>query len=1078
MNEFVHLHVHSDYSILDASIAIPDLVAQAKAKGMKACALTDHGNVHGLVQFYMECQKAGIKPILGCEVYVARKSALSKMDRVAGNPTDHLVLLAKDKEGYENILELVSWAYQHGMHYVPRVDLERLQSHSKGIIALTACLSGGVNRMLRGWEYGSKEKGTYHAFSPDYAGAKELACSLRDIFGPGNFFLEVQHHAGAASNPELLEKQLALAEAAFRLGAEAQIPMIATNDIHFQSPEDAAAREIAYQIARGKLDESSAERVNHAAEFYVKSPEEMAAAFRGWPEYVLRNTLWITEQCNVQLDLEQSHFAVPIDEQGEMTPDRVKATWDHLVTQGFMARYGEHYPERQKAYERVMYEKETIEKMGFVPYFLVVADFIRYAKKQGIPVGPGRGSVGGCAVAFCLGITDLDPLGYDLIFERFLNPERISMPDIDVDFDKDRVHEVLDYVVRKYGRDRVARISAFGKMWAKQAINDVGRMLGLPQEELRVITAEIPDAQGEFRMSIEDALQEVPELQELSRSEDPRKTRLVQIAAKLEGVKRTVTTHACGIVIGNEALQKHCALMPVKDNDFGGILQSQLDMESLEKLGLLKYDFLALDTLTIIARTERLIRKRRNIDFNVAADLRREDKATYRMLSLGRTVGVFQIEKPGMRELAMLVQPQNLEDIALILALYRPGPLDAKDERGLTMVDHYVLRRSGFEEVHFHHPMMEKALKNTYGILVYQEQIMRIAQDLCGYSMAQADMLRKAVGKKKPELIKKEREKFVPAAVKNGVHEDTAARIWTEIETFARYGFNKSHAIGYAVLTYQTMYLKTHYPVEYMASCLSAACGYTEPEFRDVVPKKSKSDSKVKRLIDEANRLGLKVLPPNINLSEEECTAADDKTVRMGLCVVKGVGFNAGKVVSARNNSGNRFTDFKTFVTLCRAADIDSGSLQSLILSGSCDDLGERNQMHAGLEGNVASAKESAKYGHGIMPFVALPETFQEVHPMSAEQRNAHTLDLVGAYDVRNPAPARIIASVTDQQKLSHVAILANKHPGKIPLGIVYSPIGTNHEIYLDFGFVAGDETFIHELEQVSSVRLGNTIPA
>ena len=1067
-SEFVHTHVHSDYSILDASISVPALVAEAKAKGMKALALTDHGNVHGAVQFYTECKKQGIKPILGCEVYVARKSALEKMDRET-NPTDHLVLLARDKEGYENILKLVSWAFQHGMHYVGRVDIERLRAHSKGIIAQTACLSGGVNRLLRGWEYGSKEKGTYREFAPNIEEAARLASTFQEIFGKDGFFMEVQHHHGPNEDPVLLAKQRALAEQAFRLAARLGIPMVATNDIHFKGPKDAAAREMAYRIARGGVETSDSDTVNHAAEFFVKSPDEMFAAFQGWDEQPLKNTLWIAEQCNVELELEKHHFAHPIDEQGEMTPERMKETWQRWVNEGFSVRYGEHYPERQKAWERVLYEKETIEKMGFVPYFLVVADFIRYAKSRGIPVGPGRGSVGGCAVAYCLGITELDPLEYDLIFERFLNPERISMPDIDVDFDKDRVHEVLEYVIRKYGRERVARISAFGKMWAKAALNDVGRMMNIPPEEVKLLTEDIPDAAGEFRMSIGEAIEEVDAVREWAKSEDPERRRYIELASSLEGVKRNVTTHACGIVIADEPLEKYCALMPVKDEDFGGMLQSQLDMESLEKLGLLKYDFLALDTLTIIARAEKHIRQRKDPTFSVAGDRTRKDPETYKMLSQGRTVGAFQIEKPGMRELTMLVQPKTLEDVSMILALYRPGPLDAKEEEGQTMLDHYVMRRSGHEPVHYHHESMKPVLEVSHGILVYQEQIMRIAQRLCGYSMAQADNLRKGIGKKKPELVKKEREKFIPAAIKHsGITEELATKIWNEIETFARYGFNKSHSIGYAVLTYQTVFLKTHFPVEFMAATLSAACGYTDVEYREIVPKKSKSEAKVKRLVDEANRLGITVLAPHVNFSDEECLPEGERSIRMGFTAIKGLGQNGGKLISARTQAGGKFKNFTQFMNYARGSKVDTGALQALILSGACDDLGERNQMLSSIDAATAAAKETAKMGGGVPSFVEIPEELPSgVFVMPENQLLSNTLELVGAYDIKPTPPSVITGLVIGQLDLMKVIEYAQAHPGKTPLRIAYSPYTTRrYTAFFEIGSISNDEAVIAEISK------------
>jgi len=596
----------------------------------------------------------------------------------------------------------------------------------------------------------------------------------------------------------------------------------------------------------------------------------------------------------------------------------------------------------------------------------------------------------------------------------------------------------------------------------------VGRMLDIPQEEIRAVTAEIPDAAGEFRMSIEEAIDQVSEVREMATSADPNKRLLIEYASKLEGIKRNVTTHACGIVIADEALQHYCALMPVKDEDFGGLLQSQLDMESLEKLGLLKYDFLALDTLTIIARAERHIRKRHDPNFSVSADRSRKDPQTYQMLSQGRTVGAFQIEKPGMRELTMLVQPKTLEDVSMILALYRPGPLDAKDEKGLTMVDHYVLRRAGHEPVTYHHECMKSILEVSHGILVYQEQIMRIAQALCGYSLARADILRKGIGKKKPEIVKKEKETFIPAAIEHSkISPELAEKIWGEIETFARYGFNKSHSIGYSVLTYQTVFLKVHYPTEFLAATLSAACGFTDPEYREIVPKKSKNDSKVKRLLDESNRLGITVLAPNVNLSDEECLPEGPRTIRMGFCSIKGLGQNGSRIVSARTQCGGQFKSFTQMITQTRAMKVDTGSLQALVQCGACDDLGERNQMLASIEGTTASVKESAKMGSGIPSFIDLPEEMPKVYTMDEEQRLSLTLDLVGAYDVRAIPPDKLTGLVIGESNLLALAQLTQKRPGKTLLRVAYSPSPERpYTVFFELGSVSNDEEFVKELQR------------
>jgi DNA polymerase-3 subunit alpha len=1065
---FAHLHVHSDYSILDSSISIKRLVAQAKAKGMTALALTDHGHGHGLVHFYLECLEQGIKPILGCELYVARRSAREKMDRIGGNPTDHLVVLARDKEGYENILKMISWGNQFGFHSVPRVDLSVLAEHSRGIIATTACLSGGVNRLMAGWDAYNPKKRAKECLQPDSAAAEKLAGQFRDIFGPGGFFLEVQRHAGQYGNAETLAKQLKVEEAAYQMAARLGIPMLATNDIHFENPEDAAAREIAYMIARGKTESSQDfDAITHAGEMYVKTPAEMAVALQGRHETLLSNTLWIAEQCNVKLDTGKFHFASPIDEQGEMTPERMQLTWDRVTMEGFQTRFPAGHPDREKAWERFTYEKGQIEKMGFVPYFLVVWDFVHFARRSGIRVGKGRGSVVGCLIAYCMKITDIEPMRYDLLFERFLNPERVSMPDMDIDFDKDRVREVIDYVAKKYGRERVARISTFGRMWAKQVIRDVGRVLELPQEKLAFLGKALPDAQGEFRMSIAQAVEEVPEIQELAHSADPKEKRLLEISKKLEGIRRTVSTHACGIVIGDVPVVRHSALSPVKKNDFGGILQSELDMESLEKLGLLKFDFLNLDTLTIIGRTEGWIRQRHNPTFSIEDDSEYADPATYDLICQGRTIGAFQFESAGMRELCMRVQPRNLEDLAIISALYRPGPLDAVDDEGMTMVDHYALRRHGTEPVEYEAPPMEKPLKVTYGVMVYQEQIMRVAQNLCGYTLGQADLLRKAIGKKKPEAIMKEKERFIPAAQKvSGISEALAQTIWSQIETFGRYGFNKSHAIGYSATTYQTMYLKAHYPVEFMASCLASAVGWVPEEFREE-GYGSDAEGWLRSLIDECGRMGVEILEPDVNVSTETFWPVGDK-IRMGLGAIKGIGVDAAKIISARTRSGGTFTSFRQLIQACVAAGVGTKSLETLVASGAVDRLGERNQMLVILKDTAASAKEVAKVGD-VPSFVTLPEQMPSIYAMTDDMKRAQTLELLGAYSVQSRTAEQIGVVCKDIAQAEWVVSILKAYPGGVG---VYGTVQHNGaEVRLHFGSCSGSAEVIEALRKVVPVK-------
>jgi len=1059
---YVETHGHADHSILDASFIVEDRVKRAIELGMPAVALTDHGNMHGAIDFYRAAKKHGIKPIMGCEVYCARQSAKEPMNKHTGNPSDHLVLLARDNEGYENLMRIVSAGYEY-FHYTPRVDLEILAAHSKGIIAQSACLSGGLARQMTGWETWNPKTRQVEQIDPDFEGAVQLAMNLSDIFGPNGFFPEIQGHRGQHQDNELVRRQEIVEAGMYELMKRTGLPGVITNDSHFKVPEDGACREIAFLIARGgTMDKNKFDGVSHSAEFYMKSYQEMLAAFPGRDPSLFTNTLWIAEQCNVEIDLDSYHFVKPIDEHGEMTPERVEAIWNQKLNQGFLNRYG-HAENKDEAWQRLLYEKGVIEQMGFVPYFLVTEDFVSWARTQGIPVGPGRGSAGGCIISYCLGITNLDPLAYGLMFERFLNPERVSMPDIDIDFCKDRVPEVLEYVTNKYGAERVARISAFGHMWAKQVFRDVGRVLDVDQWKISRICDSLPDAQGNFRMSVKDAIELVPEVQELSESPLEKDQKLLKIAQGLEGIRRLVTSHACGVVIGDQDLRKYCALMPVKEDDFGGMMQSQLDMNSLEALGLLKMDFLALDTLTILSRVSGL---------DLEAECIPRDPKIYEMIQSGRTVGAFQIESGGMRELCMRVKPADIEDLSAILALYRPGPMDFRDDAGLSMVDHYILRKQGREEITYPHPSIEWVLKPTLGIMVYQEQIMQISQALCGFTGPEADTLRKGVGKKLPELVAKAKSdlRFIERAQEfSGCSVETAESIWHTIETFARYGFNKSHSTAYALITYQTMWAKVYKPVEFMASCLSSAAGYTPPELRDFVKKKTRSELKLRRYIDEAGRLGIRVMDTDVNLSNDPFSV-EDGAIRVGLCSVKGVATNAAKVVLARKLAGGKFKDYVHMVHHCVGVKLTKRTLEALIKSGACDGLGERNQMLVSLPDTLKTQRKAVKDQGDVVSMMAPPEELPDIHPMSEDQRRALALEHLGAYSVDLSSLVKRVGIVVQNIPTAEKVIdILRRHPGDIEA--IISLRHKEHDVFLSAGTFSSSTEALDELRQLVVIK-------
>ncbi|NMB76315.1 MAG: DNA polymerase III subunit alpha [Myxococcales bacterium] len=889
MSGFVHLHLHTQYSLLDGAIRLEKLFPRLKELGMDSVAITDHGNMFGAIDFYLKARSAGVKPIIGCEVYVA--GPRGRLDRVARDDY-HLVLLARDRKGYQNLAYLVSMGYLEGFYYHPRVDREILKSHAEGLIALSACLSGEIACAAK---RGDKE------------GARRLAREYAGLFEPGGFYLELQHNG-------LIEQERVNA-ILMEIAREENLPLVATNDCHYLFAEDYRAHDILLCISTGKTIDDPNRMRHESHDFYLRSGDEMEKLFSDCPEAV-ENTRRIAERCNVEIDIGK-----PMLPQYQVPEGHDLETYlEHLAHEG-LARHLAHVPpDRHPSYqERLAYEVSVIRKMGFAGYFLIVWDFINWAKRQGIPVGPGRGSGAGSLVAFSLGITDLDPLAYDLLFERFLNPERVSMPDFDVDFCQDRRGEVIQYVIEKYGRDRVGQIVTFGQLKPRSAIKDVGRVLGLSFGETDRISKLVPPGP---KVTLDSALAEEPRLQAIQ-DEKPVYREVIQVARSLEGLNRQSGIHAAGVVIAQKPLWEHVPVM----RDEGGGLVSQYAKDEVEKAGLVKFDFLGLKTLTVIHNAVRLIEQG-----GTRLDIRAiplDDPGVYRMMATGETDGVFQIESAGFKELMKRLKPDRFEDIIAAVALYRPGPL------GAGMVDDYVERKHGHQKVTFPHPAVEAALKDTYGVIIYQEQVMRIAVDLSGFTMGQADSLRKAMGKKKKEEMEKLKARFIQgASQKSGMPEPAARELFEKIEKFAEYAFNKSHSAAYALISYQTAYLKHHHPVEYMAALLSS--------------ETSNTDTLV-GYIATAREMGLRLLPPDVNRCERDFTARDGQVV-FGLGAVKGLGDVAiQNILQAR-----RERPFSSFFDFCCRLDlhkVNKRAMEALIKSGALDSLGaSRAAMARALE--------------------------------------------------------------------------------------------------------------------------------
>lgn len=898
--EFTHLHVHTEYSILDGASKIKEITARAKELGMDSLAITDHGVMYGVIDFYRAAREVGIKPILGCEVYVAPGS---RFDKEAGASDDryyHLVLLAENNQGYANLIKIVSRGFTEGFYYKPRVDMELLEQYHEGIIALSACLAGEIPRLLA---------------SGLYEEACKAARRMNDIFGQGNFFLELQDHG--------IELQQYVNQQLIRMSGELSIDLVATNDVHYTLASDAAAHDILLCIQTGKKVHDEDRMRYEGGQYYLKSPQEMEALFP-YAKQALENTHKIAQRCNVEIKFGETKlpkFEVP----------EGYDSWsylNHLCNEGLKKRYKE---DAEKHRERLEYELGVIKTMGYVDYFLIVWDFINYAKRNGISVGPGRGSAAGSIVAYCLEITDIDPIRYTLLFERFLNPERVSMPDIDVDFCFERRQEVIDYVVRKYGKDRVVQIVTFGTMAAKGVIKDVGRVMDFPYSMTDALAKMVPNELG---ITIQKTLDYKGELWQAYNS-DPQVKELIDMSLKLEGLARNTSMHAAGVVICQKPADEFVPLSRSSD----GAITTQFTMTTIEELGLLKMDFLGLRTLTVIQNAVELVNRKpgNNLDIN---KIDYNDKNVYDLISSGKTEGVFQLESGGMKSFMKELKPHNLEDVIAGISLYRPGPMD--------FIPKYIQGKTHPDDIVYDCPQLEPILKPTYGCIVYQEQVMQIVRDLAGYTLGRSDLVRRAMSKKKASVMEKERKNFiygnkeegVPGCISNGIPEAVASKIYDDMTDFAKYAFNKSHAACYAVVAYQTAYLKTYHPVEFMAALMTSVMG---------------NPGKVSQYILICRQMGINILPPDVNEGDGNFSVSGN-AIRYGMLAIKSLGYPVIEAIIAERKNGGPYTSLNDFIGRLNGSSINKRAIENLIKAGALDSLGaNRKQMMVGYSDIIDS---------------------------------------------------------------------------------------------------------------------------
>lgn len=941
---FVHLHNHTMYSLLDGALRIEQMVKTAKQWGMPALAITDHGNMFGAIEFYQKVQKAGIKPIIGCEVYVAIEDRLKRQAAwgIADGAT-HLTLLARNDLGYQNLMKLVSKGYLEGFYYHPRVDKELLREYHEGLIALSGCIKGEIARLI---------------LNENIEKAQQAVREYNDIFGQGNFYLELQRHG--------IEEEEKAVQCLLKFSQELDVPVVATNDCHYLNREDAPAHDVLLCIQTGKTLEDKNRMRFQTDQVYFKSPEEMEELFADVPQ-ALQSTLEIADRCNVMIEFGKLKLPrFPLPENYQNADDYLR----DLTYQSAKERYQEISPEVE---EQLEHELEIIKKTGYAGYFLIVADFVRYAKSKNFPVGPGRGTATSSLVSYVLKVTNIDPLRNKLLFERFLNPQRVSMPDFDIDFaDRDR-QKVIDYVIKKYGKENVSQIITFGTMAARAVIRDVGRVLGMPYGEVdKIAKLVLPGT------TLEVAIKTVPELAQLAQS-DGVGAKLISYAKTLEGLARHSSTHAAGVVITPDALTNYTPLCTTNKKD----ITTQYDWKYIEEIGLLKMDFLGLRTLTGIDDTLRMVaEKGTSLELE---DLPLDDKATFELLARGETIGIFQFESSGMRDYLRKLNPTSLDDMIAMNALYRPGPIAS--------IDDFIRRKHGTTEITYLHPLLKPILEETYGIIVYQEQVMRIASVLAGFSLAQADILRRAMGKKQPEIMEEQRGPFIEGCRKKKINEETAEKIFAAMAQFAGYGFNKAHSSGYALIAYQTAYLKAHFPQEFMAANLTSEMGNSD---------------RVGVLLDECRRMGIQVLPPDVNESQAGFTVVPEG-IRFGLGAIKNVGIAVIKaIVKAREKEGK----FKNIFDFCERVDqryLNKRTIESLIMAGATDSLaGHRAQLitvlEQALEGAQTIQADRQRGQTSLFENLSVQEKeLPDIPPWSESQMLADEKKMLGFYVSGHP---------------------------------------------------------------------------
>jgi len=965
---FVHLHNHTHYSLLDGLTKLDELIGLAKEDGAPAVAITDHGNMYGVIEFYQKCRKAGIKPIIGVEAYLAPESRFDKATKDDEKRNYHLLLLAKNQAGYKNLIKLTTIAYLEGYYYKPRIDWEVLRKYSDGLIASTACIGGEIPRLI---------------LSGKMDRARQRIKEYNDLFGQDNFYLEIQDH------PDL-EGQNEVNDQLIKLGREMNVPLVATNDVHYLRAEDYEAQDILLCLQTKKKKNNRDRMEMHGQDYYYKREEEMRVAFAHAPE-ALKNTLKIAEACDLEIELgkiQLPYFEVPAGFDGD----------SYLAEQcreGLGKRYGKDYEAVEPAVrERMDYELSVIKKMGWPSYFLIVADFVNWAKDNGIVVGPGRGSAAGSLVCYLTGITNLDPLKYDLLFERFLNPDRISMPDIDMDFADARRDEVIRYVEEKYGKDHVSQIVTFGTMAARAAVRDVGRVLDYPYDYCDRLAKMIP-----MFSKVDQAIEGVNEVKEIYKMEEAAR-RILDFARRLEGVARHASTHACGVLITKDPLNENAPVQFASSSD--RTIVSQYSLHPIEDLGLLKMDFLGLKNLTIIETAIRIIKNTRGLNVDID-QLPFDDKAAYKLFQDGETTGVFQFESSGMKRYLRELKPTEFEDVVAMVALYRPGPME--------WIPDYIAGKHGRKKPEYLHPKLEPILAKTYGVAIYQEQVMQMARSLAGFTMAEADVLRKAVGKKIAKLLTEQKEKFVAGCVRNSISKELAEKIFSFIEPFAGYGFNRSHAACYALIGYQTAYLKAHWPTEFMAALLIS-------EQHDI--------DRISVLIEECRHMGIEVSRPDINQSfdnftvvtsgtaQNEIVASDEKvdTIRFGLKAIKNVGEHIAEVIIKERKERGPFADIADLLSRINDKDLNKKSVESLIKSGALDNFGERGLLLGNVVAMLNFGKEIAREQNSMQAslFGGLPGSaaahklkLSQAGSATRQEKLAWERELLGVYISEHP---------------------------------------------------------------------------